>query len=139
MSPTGHKPRTPASEPSAAVIEQAVRKVLTELGAANLRERALGYGTLKDGENVGKQNAVAATIRLSGPGEYEVPHKLGTKPVLCELKKVVSAVGATPVPHASASPVRESEWTETTCRVNIILTSAGTLSNTVATFIIKGA
>ena len=137
MSPVGRTPRQPASQPSAAVVEEMVRKILNEMGSANLRDKALGYGSLTDGALLGKQNAVVAKVRLSGAGEYEVKHALGAKPVLCELKHIESAVGATPVPHATCSPVRMSEWTETTARVNLFLV-AGSLDNVIATFVVKG-
>lgn len=75
-------------------------------------------------------------VRLSGAGIYDVPHTLGRTPILCELKQVVSAVGASE-PAAAASPVRQDEWNQTLCRMRLFAL-VGSLDNCIATFVVKG-
>lgn len=126
-----------APQPSAAAIDEAVRRAISDLGESHFRPKSLGYGKREDGAKVGANNAVRVLIRLNGPGTYDVPHSLGSVPVACELKSVVSTSGANPPPHASATPVRMGEWTDTNCRVDIVAL-AGSLVNCEAEFIVKG-
>lgn len=88
---------------------------------------------LRDSRVAKKEEAIQ--VRLRGAGIVDVRHSLGATPILCELKEVVSAVGAA-TPFGVAQPYRKGEWNETLCRMDVAAVS-GSLDNCVATFIVK--
>ena len=129
--PSGQAPSTSAG------TDEHRQSLNRAVGAANAQDRAWGYGVPKDGALAGKNNAVWAKVLLpSADGNITVPHALGQKPVVCELKHVEMPPGVTPM-HVSAQPYNYDDWTTTTCQVHIHVI-AGAASNVVGVFLVKG-
>ena len=126
----------------ARIVDNAVRQALSGgLGPSNYGKKSIGMGEIKHDGEAGAQNAVYCFVPISADGDYDVPHKLGAKPVHIELLSVESPDGAV-IPHASCQPVRSSEWTSTSARVNIALLNAGSgasLTGCVAKLRVRGA
>lgn len=123
-------------------LEDAVRKVLLGgVGGANLQDRALGYGRPKHGALVGKQNAVYADVVINDVTDLagvEVPHNLGSVPVLCQLVQWENAADATLA--FVANQVNQHKWTSSTCvvRVTRVDGGAGSIDGTRLTFMVGG-
>jgi hypothetical protein len=126
--------------PSAAIDEAVSRALARRLGAANMQDRALGYGRPKHGELAGKQNAVWSEVEIKAaddPSDLEVPHALGSVPVFCTLMFWDNPTTADV--FVAARPVFVHRWTTSTCRVAVAKVSgAGTLAGTRLTFLVGG-
>ena len=109
------------------------RENLKGVQGAHLEDRAIGYGTGKQGALVGKRNAVWALVTLAGVGEIDVPHALGDVPIFCVLHDWDGPAGV----FLAAKPVNPSKWTKTTCRVEVYAI-AGSAAGVVARFQVGG-
>lgn len=121
-------------------LDEAIRAALTKaLGAANLQDKAFGYGKPKAGVLVGKHNAVWSTVRLlagADLNDVEVPHSLGDVPVVCQLHHWDNAT--TPDVFFIARPILAHKWTKSTCRVAVKMSGSGSADDTVLTFLVGG-
>jgi len=107
-------------------------------GEANVQDLAFGWGEPRDGERVGKQNAVWAFLNIAaGAANYDLAHKLPQKPIGIELFDVVPAKGVAP-PDIGVQALRQDEWTQTLVKVKIVVRS-GVTTGCTARFIVKGA
>jgi hypothetical protein len=111
------------------------------LGDANMQDRGLGFGVLKHGNDVGKNNAkwsevaLPAGIAAGSEIEIDVPHSLGATPSFCKLYEWENTT--TPGTHLAARPVSKSKWTGSTCRVAVHII-AGTSTDCTARFMVGG-
>jgi len=121
-------------------VEPATRSNLSRhLGDANLQDRGLGMGSAKSGTLAGKANAVWASVAIKPTtdlADIEVAHALGTVPVVCRLERVENPLY--PNAAVSASPIRMSEWTRTTCRVAVGFGEGGGVAGATLTFYVGG-
>jgi hypothetical protein len=132
----------PGTSSLARIVDSAVRQALAGgLGPSNYGRKSIGMGEIKHDGVAGAKNDVYCFVPVNADGDYDVPHKLGAKPVHVELVAVEYPDGAA-VPHASCQPVRLSEWTSTSARVNIALLNGGSgasLTGCVAKLRVRGA
>lgn len=136
--PTGAKKRRPANAPSAAGTRSDLQGSMNDLGSSCFRRGALGMGQQIDGEQAGNHNnAVWASLALTAAGTYDVPHKLGHKPVAVRLERIEYPLNAAP-PHVSIQPVDPANWTETAIRVDVFVIT-GTITGCQAWFTVRGA
>jgi len=107
-------------------------------GEANAQDLAFGWGDPQNGNRVGKMNAVWAFLNVSaGDGIYDVAHALGNRSIGVELWGLRYPDAASPIPGATIHAVRESEWTETVCKISVAFVS-GVPDGCTAVLIVKG-
>ena len=107
------------------------------LGAANMQQRAVGFGQVLHLKPVGGLNAVYSIVDLGKESQanVNVPHNLGQIPVWCMLLELngngtnVMGIG---------TPVRKDLWTVTSCRMALYFNIGG-MTGTTATFLVAGA
>jgi hypothetical protein len=133
-----HPQRQSGTVPSLVSGPERREHISRRSGEANTQDLAYGWSEPQDGTRVGKQNAVWAFLNVSaGAGTYDVLHALPSKPVGVELWELRYPQGAAPVPHATIQHVRQSEWTESMVKINIVV-SVGVLTGCTAVLIVKG-
>lgn len=120
---------------------EGVVRALAAIGSANMHDRALGFGTPKHGALVGKLNAVWSEVVITAATDLtsvDVPHNLGSVPVLCELTH--SDNPASPDVFFVARPVNQHLWTKSTAVVAVAKAAgAGTVVGARLTFRVGGA
>lgn len=119
-------------------LEQVSELLRGQLGDESVRGRGLKTALLKDGEPIGKHDAVVAIAPpVSGAGGVvEVKHALGRIPGYCRILQVVPPVGNTC--HVSVAPKEYEKWTETTIRVDLYHVAIGSMDNAIVYLEIGG-
>ena len=106
-----------APAPIASGVDQR-SKVDGGLGDANFQPRAIGFGKVEHGKDVGMHDAEYRSFGTKGTQNiYEVSHGLGRKPGFAI--KVKSVNTQTPVSHYSVEPWNYEKWTENTVTVHV--------------------
>ncbi|MFN0131268.1 MAG: hypothetical protein ACKVW3_01855 [Phycisphaerales bacterium] len=120
--------------PSTTELQKATPGTPRDLGDANMAERGLSFGVVRDGAPVGKIDAVWVVVILPAGftgGPLDVPHKLGRTPSL--VAKVMDEGLGT----CSARAINRDGWSPSNVRVDIYFIS-GSLDNLALTFLVGG-
>lgn len=121
-------------------LEQVNTLLAGQLGEVNLQERGLKTALIKDGEPIGRHDAVVAFATAAGAGgSCAVKHQLGRVPGYARLLTILPASGVgAPYPHVSVCPVLYEKWTATELRVDLLLIGAGSLDGTIVVLEVGG-
>ena len=114
-------------------------RALGSIGAANMHDRAIGFGRPKHGALVGKFNAVWSEVVIGAAtdlSQVDVPHSLGAVPVRCILEGWSDTAADIAV---AATPVFQERWTNTTAIVRVFkVLGAGSLVGARLSFMVGG-
>ena len=112
------------------------RRVLENLGDANLMDRGVTLGSGKDGTLAGKTDSVyvSAVLEDAEDKKYSLAHSLGRVPAWANLWEMSSATGA-----ALVQSYDKTAWTKTTIRVRVLRsTGSGSLAGARMTLLVGG-
>jgi hypothetical protein len=124
-----------APAPIASGIDQR-SKLDGSLGDSNFQPRAIGFGKVAHGNDVGNHDAVYVTFGISSTkANYEVQHSLGR---VAGFAMKVHTLNPRGVMHTSVEPIDRDKWTTNTVRVNVILVGPGSLDGGEVTLMIGG-
>jgi hypothetical protein len=130
---------TAGIQKSEMTLEQVISLLGGQLGDVNIQLRGLKTAKIKNGEPIGRTDAVVAFAEASGAGVIvSISHALGRVPGYIRLITIIPPAGAAPVPHVSVSPVEYEKWTETTARVDLALINAGSLDGCIVVLEVAG-
>jgi hypothetical protein len=110
------------------------KRVLENLGDANLANRGVSLGTGKGGTAAGKTDSVYVTVPLEDTADQvvQVAHTLGRVPAWATKWELSGPSSAVNVVSDS-----KSSWTKTTIRVRVVRT-AGSLAGARLTLLVGG-
>lgn len=128
----------PGSSVSIPGLRDEIRRLVDEaLGDRNIAPGGLTFGKMVDGGPVGKTDLrYAALSTKEGTYEYEVKHACGYVPAFAIL--ATSENRQTPKSTYSVSAIERDKWTDTTIRVTVDISLAGSLDGGLLWFIIGG-
>jgi uncharacterized membrane protein len=110
------------------------KRVLENLGDANLANRGVSLGTGKNGTAAGKTDSVYVTVSLDDVADkvYTFAHALGRVPAWATKWELTGPTSVVNVVSDS-----KSSWTKTTLRVRVVRT-AGSLAGARLTLLVGG-
>lgn len=128
----------PGASVSIPGLQDEIRRLVDEaLGDRNIAPGGITFGKMVDGGPVGKTDMrYAALTTKSGEWEYEVKHACGYVPAFAIL--ATSENRQTPRTTFSVSAIDRDKWTESTIRIAVDISSAGSMDGGLIWFIVGG-